>query len=300
MCELLALSSHFPTSAKLSLAEFAQHRGAADGWGVAFYDRGDVRLYKEPELAADSQWLALVQQRSLAASLMIAHTRHATRGIRSLPNTQPFSRELGGQVHVFAHNGRLDNIDRDYAGSWKRFWPIGETDSEIAFCVLLERLMPLWTNGQIPPLHKRLEVFTRFAADMRKLGPANILYSDGDTLFLHAHRRIQADGSIAPPGLWRLSRQCECDRDAVSPDTETLSIEDRHKQQATLLASVPLSNEHWIPLAEGEVLVIRNGTVLFDSMSCTDFSAMKDPSSKETSHAIFQEQLRRKIAMPAE
>lgn len=117
MCELLALSSRLPTSVTLSLSIFAQHRGADDGWGAAFYDTGDVRLYKEPEVAAESEWLAFIQQRSLSASLFISHIRHATRGIRSLPNTQPFSRELGGRVHLFAHNGRFDSIERDYAGS---------------------------------------------------------------------------------------------------------------------------------------------------------------------------------------
>jgi len=262
MCELLALSSHLPTSVKRSLSEFAQHRGAADGWGVAFYDMGDVRLYKEPELAAESQWLAFIQQRRLAASLIMAYIRHATRGMRSLPNTQPFSRELGGQMHVFAHNGRLDSIERDYAGSWTRFQPIGETDSEIAFCILLERLAPLWAGGSIPSLDMRLAVFTQFAADMRILGPANILYSDGDILFVHGHRRMQMDGSIAPPGLWRLSRQCECDRDAASPYPGTSFIRDRGKQEVMLFASLPLSDEHWVPLAESEVLAIQYGSLL--------------------------------------
>ncbi len=102
MCELLALSSRLPTSVTLSLSAFAQHRGADDGWGVAFYDSGDARLYKEPELAAESEWLAVIQQRRLSASLFISHIRYATRGNRSLPNTQPFSRELGGRVHLFA------------------------------------------------------------------------------------------------------------------------------------------------------------------------------------------------------
>jgi predicted glutamine amidotransferase len=87
MSELLALSSRQPASIKLSLSTFAQHRGADDGWGVAFYDTGDVRLYKEPELAAESEWLAFVQQRCLSASLFISHNRHATRGVRSLPNS---------------------------------------------------------------------------------------------------------------------------------------------------------------------------------------------------------------------
>ncbi len=262
MCELLALSSRLPTSVKLSLSTFAQHRGADDGWGVAFYDTGDVRLYKEPELAAESEWLAFIQQRFLSASLFISHIRHATRGIRSLANTQPFSRELGGRVHIFAHNGRFDSIERDYAGGWNRYRPIGETDSEIAFCILLERLAPLWQSGSIPSLDARLTVFTRFAADMRAIGPANFLYSDGDALFVHGHRRVQADGRIAPPGLWRLSRQCESRRDTAERDRGTSSAADRGQQQVMLFASIPLSDEHWMPIAEGEVFAVRHGRVM--------------------------------------
>ncbi len=262
MCELLALSSRLPTSVTLSLSTFAQHRGADDGWGVAFYDSGDVRLYKEPELAAESEWLAFIQQRRLSASLFISHIRHATRGSRSLPNTQPFSRELGGRAHLFAHNGRFDSIERDYAGSWKRYRPIGESDSEIAFCILLERLAPLWESGSTPALARRLAVFRRFAADMRAIGPANFLYSDGDALFVHGHRRTQADGHVAPPGLWRLSRQCDSCDDAAKPDQATSSTINRGQQEVMLFASIPLSDEHWLPIAEGEVLAIRHGRLL--------------------------------------
>jgi glutamine amidotransferase len=262
MCELLALSSQLPTSVTLSLSTFAQHRGADDGWGVAFYDTGDVRLYKEPELDAESEWLAFIQQRSLSASLFISHIRHATRGVRSLPNTQPFSRELGGRVHLFAHNGRFDSIERDYAGGWNRYRPIGETDSEIAFCILLERLAPLWENGSVPALAKRLAVFTQFAADMAAIGPANLLYSDGDALFVHSHRRTQAGGRVAPPGLWRLSRQCEKCRDTAERDQGTSSAVDRRQQEVTLFVSIPLSDEPWVPIAEGEVLAIRHGRLI--------------------------------------
>lgn len=260
MCELLGLSSRLPTSVTHSLSAFAQHRTSADGWGAAFYDAGDVRLYKEPELAAESVWLDFIQQRRLSAPLVLAHIRHATRGGRSLPNTQPFSRELGGRVHVFAHNGRLDSIEREYAGAWNRYRPIGETDSEIAFCILLERLAPLWKEAAPPPLHERLAVFSQFAADMRGLGPANFLYSDGDTLFVHAHQRMQADGSIKPPGLWRLSRHCERDSDANVADADERGP--TVKQDVVLFASVPLSEEPWSALAEGEVFAIRKGKLV--------------------------------------
>ncbi len=257
MCELLALSSRLPTSVTSSLSTFARHRTSADGWGVGFYDGRDARLYKEPEPATESVWLESIQHRHLTATVVLGHIRHATRGGRSLANTQPFSRELGGRIHVFAHNGRLDTIDRDFAGGWTRYKPIGETDSEIAFCVLLERLVPLWAAGT-PSLTERLAVFTQYAADMRTLGPANFLYSDGDTLFVHAHRRMQADGSIGPPGLWRLARRCACDSDV--PTSERFGLGAR-EQKVMLFASVPLTTEPWVPLAEGEVLAVSHGAV---------------------------------------
>ena len=260
MCELLALSSRWPTAVTLSLSAFAEHRGSADGWGVAFYDAGDVRLYKEPEFAAESAWLASIRQRQLTSPLILAHIRHATRGGRTLANTQPFTRELGGRMHAFAHNGRLDSIDRDHAGGWKRYRPVGETDSEIAFCILLERMAPLWENEAMPALDARLSVFTQFAVDMRVMGPANFLYSDGDALFVHGHRRMQADGKIAPPGLWRLCRQC--DRDSMAAVSDMAIAANGRKQDVVLFASVPLSKEHWQPLKEGEVLVARNGNLL--------------------------------------
>ena len=54
-----------------------------------------------------------------------------------------------------------------------------------------------------------------FEAEMKAAGYAYstdrraMLYADGETLFVHADRRIQRDGRIAPPGLFLLSRQCE-------------------------------------------------------------------------------------------
>jgi len=279
MCELLALSSRLPTSVTSSLAAFSQHRTSADGWGVAFHAGNDARLYKEPELAADSVWLDFIQHRHLTASLIVAHIRHATRGGRSLANTQPFSRELGGRIHVFAHNGRLDTIDADHAGEWSRYNPVGETDSEVAFCILLERISPLWSGG-IPSLQARTTVFTNFAAELRALGPANILYADGDALFVHAHRRMQANGDIAPPGLWRLERHCVRDPDVAPPGGAT---PDLCRQDVVLFASVPLTNERWVPLAEGEVCAVRDGRLLRTTASPLAHRAIKVPAGAEAS-----------------
>jgi len=242
VCELFCLSSRLPTRATFSLERFAQRGGyasrAVDGWGLAFSNGRDMRLYKEPEPAADSPWIAFIEQRRLPTRLLVSHIRHATRGDISLANTQPFVRELGGRAHVFAHNGRLDQIECRHAGEWERFRPLGETDSEIAFCILLERVSRSWRAGAIPPIEERAAIVARFAAEMRALGPANFLYGDGDVLFAHGHRRMQADGQIAPPGLWRLHRRCEVDADAISKSG--LSIEGpAEDQELMLVASVP-------------------------------------------------------------
>lgn len=265
MCELFCLSSRLPTRATFSLQAFAARGGIAshtvDGWGIAFHDGRDVRLYKEPEPAGDSPWLLFIQARRLPARLVISHIRHATRGDLTLANTQPFVRELGGRIHVFAHNGRLDGIDARFAGADRRFQPIGDTDSEIAFCLLLEAMAPLWRGAVVPPMESRLAVVDAFAAEMRSLGPANFLYSDGEFVFAHGHRRTQSSGAIAPPGLWCLQRDCAVDADALAP--AGVSIEPAGAaQELVLLASVPLSGEAWRPLAEGEIVVVANGQVV--------------------------------------
>ena len=84
--------------------------------------------------------------------------------------------------------------------------PVGQTDSELAFCALLTRLRPLWVDEKLPSLESRMTLLADFAADLRKLGAANFLYADGDAVFSHGHRRLTGvEGRIEPPGLFRYS-----------------------------------------------------------------------------------------------
>jgi len=174
------------------------------------------------------------------SGVVISHIRKGTQGRLAMKNCQPFARELGGRMHVFAHNGDLDMAALRARMPLRRFHPVGDTDSEHAFCALLDRL-------RAPsPLHERFAVVVRFAAVLRALGPANFLYSDGDALFIHGHTRRHRPGAPAePPGLHMLRRRC-------APG-----------QQVVLAASVPLTPEPgWQPLAEGELVVVQQGTVV--------------------------------------
>jgi glutamine amidotransferase len=144
MCELFALSASAPVDTTLSLGELARHGGEtgihAHGWGVAFLDGSDVRLVRDPSAAAFSPWVQCLQAHPIRSDTVLAHIRHATQGPVTLSNTQPFVRELWGRAHVFAHNGHLGEGIVSENMNGHRFMPIGETDSEVAFCILMERL----------------------------------------------------------------------------------------------------------------------------------------------------------------
>ncbi len=266
MCELFAMSSRLPTTVTFSLDEFSRHGGGTgphrDGWGIAYYEDGDVRLIKEAEAAADSACVRFIKEHDFESSLVISHIRKATQGVRALKNTHPFSRELGGRMHVFAHNGKLPGVEGHSDLPLGMYRPIGVTDSESAFCALLARMQKLWLgNGAPPALENRLEVVTDFARVIGDLGPANFIYSDGEVIFAHGHRRAQSDGEFRPPGLWSLCRSCIGEPSAFKASGLTIGSRDE-RQDVVLVASVPLTEEPWVPLADGEVITMSGGKIL--------------------------------------
>jgi glutamine amidotransferase len=264
MCELLAMSSLRPVRLTFSLETLAAHGAASgrnrDGWGAAFYQDKDVALFREPSAAGDSPLVRFLESQGPSTTLAISHIRRATRGAISLSNTQPFARQLAGRMHVFAHNGDLPGIEHSEALAYGRYQPVGTTDSEQAFCALLERMHELWLSPSLlPALDERLNVIVQFAADLRRLGPANFLYTDGETVFAHGHRRLHADtGELKPPGLHLLSRQCADANETVH--VSGMSVAPGF-QEVSLIASVPLTGEEWRPLAEGELVAVSAGRV---------------------------------------
>lgn len=267
MCELLALSTSASAQLTFSLQTLAS-RGSAkggvhDGWGVAFYQGVDVALFREPRAAGDSALVRDLETQGPSTCLGISHIRHATQGTVQFVNTQPFMRELGGHTHVFAHNGTLVNIESSPEMALGAYSPVGQTDSEFAFCALMARMHTLWVGASPPSLEDRMALLAAFAADMRALGAANFLYSDGDALFAHGHRRIHTDGEpTEPPGLWLLER---VSMSAAPPAAhqDGVAIEAQAEEHdALLIASVALTDEAWRPLAEGELVAVRKGKLL--------------------------------------
>jgi predicted glutamine amidotransferase len=270
MCELLGLSSNVPATVNVSLPTLAEHGRVSgtynDGWGIGYYEGLDVRLIKDSAAVGDSEWIQFIANHDLRSQFVIAHTRKATRGTRAYANAQPFVRELAGRAHLFAHNGDLPGIFKSTGFRADRFNPIGETDSELAFCALLDQMAAIWpVPNAMPTLRQRFLIVSSFAGELRKLGPANFLYSDGELLFAHGHRRKHADtGRVEAPGLVLLQKDCQSGQRGIV--AKGLSIQG-DGQLVTLFASVPLTDERWEPLAEGELVAVARGRLVARQLS---------------------------------
>lgn len=241
MCELLGVSARRPTDVNDSLA-LLQPRGGrlgphADGWGLAYYDGRAARIFKEPRPAADSRCLAFITQYDYQSTIVVAHIRKANPSAfgRSVANTHPFERELGGRSWIFAHNGKLPGVKDDPEFRLRRFHPLGETDSEHAFCYLLDQIAAdVEMDGAVDPL-QLVQRLQEPVDALASLGEFNMLLSDGEVLLAYANKKLH-----------ELVRTC------VDPTCQC-------RQEIVLLASAPLTEEPWRPLAQGRLHLYAAG-----------------------------------------
>ena len=251
MCQLLGMNCNVPTDIMFSFTGFQQRGGRtddhADGWGIAFFEGRGCRLYVDSASAADSPVAQLVRSYPIRSLNVIAHIRKATRGPVALENTHPFMRELWGRYWIFAHNGTLDRFE---ARSQGRFRPVGSTDSEAAFCDLLDSL---WQRfGDTEPSGADLGGAVREWADrMAALGTFNFLLSNGAQLFSHCATRLSYVVRQAPFTRVRLAdADIDVDFSAVTTPADRVAV----------IATVPLTtNEEWTAIEPGQLLVFEDG-----------------------------------------
>jgi len=268
MCELFALSGLCPANVRIFLPKFAARGGGVgphvDGWGVAFYQDRAALVIREAAPAWNSEMARFIASQAILTTTAIAHLRKATGDTAvALRNTQPFVRELAGRDHLFAHNGDVADVLVPGQFPLKHFHPVGETDSEHAFCYLLDKLHPLWRE-ETPPVSERIKVIRAVADRLATLGPFNFLYSDGEYLYAYGHRRLQGGRPPPkPPGLHWLSRSCQAGGSEMEGEgIQIRSSPAREEQKVILVASVPLTDEPWEVIREGSLLVLRDGAVV--------------------------------------
>jgi len=238
MCELLGISSSRPANAQGLLHAFRRRGGETadnpDGWGIASL-RGDrFMLHKEPLPAAYSHDFAEVAA-SVHTDILIGHVRKARLPrVNTLANTHPFLHTCCGREWVFAHNGLVpEAIELANRDSHPPCTPAGETDSEHAFCHLLENISRHFHEPPTAGVAPWLTALAALSELISVHGKFNFLISDGVHLIAYGHDRLhfrerRGDGDIDE--AW--------------------------------IATEPLTTEAWQPFEPGELRIYRLGRLV--------------------------------------
>lgn len=168
---------------KLRGGEKGPHK---DGWGVGFYQDTSCNIIKEEKPAYNSYKAKDIEERkiNLRSKIFISHIRQASSGRNSFFNTHPFKRTLLGKDWIFAHNGTVGHYnlkDGIFTEKLVHFQPEGQTDSEYAFCFVLDRVKEKCSESSGV---SQISVTIEEAANCIKgHGNFNFLLSDSEYLY---------------------------------------------------------------------------------------------------------------------
>jgi glutamine amidotransferase len=257
MCELLGMVASHPADVVFSFTGLALRGGQtgphADGWGLSLYHDRFARTFLEQDPAHSSLLARFLREHPILTRLAIAHVRRMTRGGASLINTHPFVRVMDGRHIVFAHNGTLPKVKER---SLRVESTLGTTDSEHAFCVILESLREAY--GQHYPedplaLGKTLY---ELGNELGRDGMFNFLFADGDHLFARCGDSMCSIVRKAPFGPATL-----VDAEVRVHFGDILNAS--HGASMAVVATAPLTrDEAWIKAEPGSLLVLGNGDLL--------------------------------------
>jgi len=253
MCELLGMSANVPTDICFSFTGLLRRGGLTgphkDGWGITFYEGKGNRTFRDPQPGAHSQIAEMVRNYPIKSKIVISHVRRANIGKIALENTHPFSRELWGQNWTLAHNGQLKGIKKRKLNFFR---PVGTTDSEHAFCWMLDQVY-----DRFPQEPRSLKVFMALIEelflDLATLGTFNVLMTNGEYLFAYCSTNLVWVTRKAPFGKAHLidaDLQVDFSKEAAPNDI------------VSIIATRPLtSDESWNVMFKGELKIFKDGLI---------------------------------------
>jgi predicted glutamine amidotransferase len=248
MCQLLGMNANTPTDVCFSFAGLAQRADEhKDGFGIAFFEDRGLRHFVDHHSARASPVAALVKHYPIKSDNVIAHIRKATQGRVALENTHPFVRELWGRYWVFAHNGDLKDFQPRLHAAFR---PVGDTDSEQAFCWLMQELAK--AHASVPSVEELTQTLRELVPALAARGTFNMLLSNGQALWAHGSTRLH----------WLLRQHPFCSAtladDELSVDFAALT---QPSDRIVVVATEPLTKgEPWVAMEAGTLRVFSGGS----------------------------------------
>jgi len=252
MCQLFGLSSNAPSAVTFSFTGLSARGGRtgahADGFGLAFHDGADCRLFIDEGRASDSALAAFLRSCPIRARTVLAHVRKATQGAVQLANCHPFVREWGGRYWSFCHNGDLGDFSPGLNGM---HLPVGSTDSERAFCWLLQELRRHFGTTAAGGWREAAPVIAALAQRIGAHGPFNFLLSDGQALYAHCGSQLAWVRRSHPFATVEL-----VDEELV---LDLTAANDPGDHMVLVATEALTRNEPWRAFAKGEMRVFVRG-----------------------------------------
>lgn len=251
MCQLLGMNCATPTDINFSFRGFSQRAGItsdhSDGFGIAFFEDKACRLFVDNQSAVESPLAELIRNYPIKSRNVIAHIRKATQGKINLENSHPFMRELWGRHWIFAHNGDLKDFHPQLSG---QFQPVGNTDSERAFCYVLDQLVARF-GYTAPSCEQVFQLLTEISPQIAEHGTFNFVLSNGKALFSYATTKLHWLVRQWPFQPARL-----IDLDVEVDFSQVTTPEDR----VAVITTDPLThNEVWTAFTPGEMILFQDG-----------------------------------------
>ena len=254
MCELFGLSANRDVLVNFTWRGFLE-RGEIHyhGWGVAWYLNKGVCLVKEPRPASKSP-IAKLLLSGVKSRIVISHVRFASQGEPAYINTHPFVRKLYKREWVFAHNGDVSGIMGSSEFRLKYYFPVGDTDSEYAFCYIMDNLREL--SEEVNSIIKTSKTIWELADEIGDYGKFNFLLSNGGYLFAYMNRSGTLHYLLRHPP----HRGCvKLEDEDIEVQLEEIKGPDEF---AALIATKPLTSENWISFEPRCLYVFSNGDLL--------------------------------------
>jgi predicted glutamine amidotransferase len=247
MCQLLGMNANTPTDLVFSFTGFSKRAEEhKDGFGIAFFEDAGVRLFVDAQSAAVSPVAEMVKHYPIRSSNVIAHIRKATQGRIALENTHPFQRELWGRYWAFAHNGDLKNYAPRLHSA---FHPVGDTDSELAFCWLMQELAK--AHAGVPSIAELTATLKELVPRVAAHGTFNFMLSNGQALWAHCSTHLHYLLRQHP------FRTAHLQDDDMSVDFAQVA---QPSDRVAVVVTQPLTaDEAWVAFAPGELRVFVGG-----------------------------------------
>lgn len=200
----------------------------ADGWGIAYLEKGKFKIIKSPKNIAEDQ--GSISSLKLSTKLLIAHVRRKAGSEIALENTHPFKAthpQLG--ECVFCHNGCIEDEIGFNAATYKLQ---GKTDSERLFYALLSEIQEPNDAHVAATIRKGLKKYT-------KTKGSNIVLSTKEKTFIAMRKNEYPKyyGLVLGKG-----------NDFIIISSEKLKT---------------FPDIYWESLQPGEVVAINNGTTQY-------------------------------------